>query len=104
LQLVCEDRVLLAWVDILVSSCWQQRPHCETAIRLLYPPFFCTLRPSSNPTNKNLTELVRILKQLYLGNHSKIDTCLYKLCFLAKTDTITSKNIDLFFWIVPCTM
>jgi hypothetical protein len=27
------------------------------AIRLLHPPFFCKLLSSSNPTNKNVTEL-----------------------------------------------
>ena len=35
-----------------VSLCWQHHPKCEQAIRLAYPPFFCKLLPSSNPTNK----------------------------------------------------
>jgi len=104
LQLVCEDRVLFVWVGLHVSLCWQQHPYCERAICLVYPPFFCKLHSTSNPTNKNLTELVWRLKQLYLGNHPKIDTCLYKLCFLGMTDIITSKNVDLSFWIAPCTM
>jgi len=103
LQLVCEDRVLFIWVDLHVSLCWQQHPYCERAIRLVYPPLFCTLRSSSNPTNKNLTELVWRLKELDLGNHSKIGTYLYKLCFLAMTDTITSKIIYLSFWITSYT-
>ena len=29
----------------------------QRAIRLVYPPFLCKLHSSSNPTNKNLTEL-----------------------------------------------
>ena len=103
LQLLCEDRVLFFWVDLHVSLCWQQHPYCERAIRVVYPHLFCILRSSSNPTNKNLTELVWSLKELDLGYHSKIDTYLYKLCFHAMTDTITSKNIDLSFWIVSCT-
>ena len=34
-------------------------------------------------------------KQLYLDNHSELDTCLYELLFLTMTDTITYQNIDL---------
>jgi hypothetical protein len=49
--------LLRSWVDIHVSSCWQHHPYCERAIRLVYPPFFCTLRSSYRPTNKTLVEL-----------------------------------------------
>jgi hypothetical protein len=54
LQLVCQDDVLFVSVDVRPSLCFQQRPKCEPAIRLLYPNFFCKLRSSSKPTNKNL--------------------------------------------------
>jgi hypothetical protein len=43
LQLVCEDRVLFARVDLHVSVCRQEHPECERAIRLVHLPFFCTL-------------------------------------------------------------
>ena len=56
-QLVSEDRVLIVWLDLRVSLRGQQHPYCERAICLLYPPFFCKIRPSSKSTNKNLTEL-----------------------------------------------
>jgi hypothetical protein len=57
LQLVCEDRVFFVGIDLHVSLCGHQHPKCERAIRLVYPPFFCKRCSSSNPTNKNLTEL-----------------------------------------------
>ena len=34
-------------------------------------------------------------KQLYLDNHSQLDTCSYELLFLTVTGTIISQNIDL---------
>jgi hypothetical protein len=55
LQLVCEDCVLFVWIDFHGSLCWQRHPKCERAIRLVYPPFFCALRSTSNPTIKSLT-------------------------------------------------
>ena len=41
LKLVCEDRVLFVWVGLQESSCGQQHPNGERAIRLVYPPLFC---------------------------------------------------------------
>ena len=79
--LVCEDRVLFVWVDLHMSSCWQQHPYCERAIRLAYPPFFCKLRSSSNPTIKYLTELVCRFKQFCHGDHSELDSCSYEPFF-----------------------
>jgi hypothetical protein len=35
----------------------QQHPNCKRAVSLVYPPSFCKLRYSSNPTNKTLTQL-----------------------------------------------
>ena len=103
LKPVCEDSELFVWVGLHVSLCWQQHPYCVRAIRLLYPPFFWKLPSTSNPTNKNLTKLAWRHKELDLDNHSKIDTYLCKLCFLAMTHTINSKNNDLSFWIASCT-
>ena len=57
LQLVCEDLVLFVWADLHVPLCSQQQPNCRRAVRLVYPPSFCKLCCSSNPTNKNLKEL-----------------------------------------------
>jgi len=51
-QLVYEDRVLFVWDDRHVSSCCQQHQNCKRAVRVMYPPFFCKRRSSSNPTNK----------------------------------------------------
>jgi hypothetical protein len=47
----------------------------------VHPPFFCNLHSSSKPTKKNLMELVWRFKQLYLGNHSELDTYSYELFF-----------------------
>ena len=55
LQPTCKGRTFFIWADIHISSCGQQHPKCEPAIRLMYPPLFCKLHSSSNPTNKNLT-------------------------------------------------
>jgi hypothetical protein len=42
---------------------------------------------------------VRRFKQLYVGNHSEIDTCVYENFFLTMPDTVTSHNTDLSSWI-----
>jgi len=34
-------------------------------------------------------------KQLYLGNHSEVDTSSYELFFFTMSDNITSQNYDL---------
>ena len=73
LQPVCKVCVSFIWVDLYVSSCGQQHPKCETAIRLMYLPLFYKLHSSSNPTNKNLHRYAQRLKQLYLSNHSELD-------------------------------
>ena len=69
------------------------------AIRLVYPPLFCKLRSSSNPTNKNLPSQARIIfKQVYLGNNLNY-THVDMIFVLTMTYTITSKNIDFYSWI-----
>ena len=40
-------------------------------------------------------------KQVSLGNHSELDTCLYEYAFLTKTDTTIYRNID-FSFESPC--
>jgi hypothetical protein len=57
LQLVCNDYVLCVGVDLDISLCRQQHRKCERASCLMYPPVFYKLCSSSNPTNKNLSEL-----------------------------------------------
>jgi hypothetical protein len=59
---------------------------------------FCTLYPSSNPTNKNVTDSNAKFKQFYLGNHSELDTFLWTF-LLTVANTVTSQNIDLSLWI-----
>jgi hypothetical protein len=54
---VCEDHALFVGVDLHVSFPGQQYPKCKRVVRLLYPPFFCKLRCSSNLTNKNVRDL-----------------------------------------------
>jgi hypothetical protein len=49
--------VLFIWVDVHVSLYGQHHSTCDWTICLVYLPFFCKLHFSSNPTNKNLTEL-----------------------------------------------
>jgi hypothetical protein len=41
-----------------LSLCRQQHPKCQRATRLELSSFFPKLRPLSNPTNKNLTQLI----------------------------------------------
>jgi hypothetical protein len=59
----------------------------------LCPPLVTKLRSSSNPTNKNLTQLSLKIQTAHLGNHSDSDTSSYKL-FLKMADTICSQNTD----------
>jgi len=73
LRPVCKGRTLLIRVDIHISSCGQRQPKCEPAICLVYPPLFCNLHSSSNPTNKNLQRYTWRFKQLYFSNHSELD-------------------------------
>ena len=73
LQPTCKGRTFFIWADIHISSCGQQHPKCEPAIRLMYPPLFCKLHSSSNPTNKNLKSYAWGFKQLYLSNQSELD-------------------------------
>ena len=72
-------RVLFVWVDLHVFLCRQQHPKCKLEICLLYPNLFYILYPSSNPTNKNVTDSNAKFKQLYLWKHSKLDTRSYEL-------------------------
>jgi hypothetical protein len=67
-QLSCEDRVFFVKVVLCVCLWGQQDPKCQRSIRLLYPPFFCTLRSSSNLKKMNG------FKQLSLGNHTALHT------------------------------
>jgi len=82
LQPVCKGHTLFIWADIHISSCGQQHPKCEPAIHLVYPPLFCKLHSSSNPTNKNLKSYAWGFKQLYLSNQSEVTLLdLYKLAW-----------------------
>jgi hypothetical protein len=82
LQIVYEDRVLFVWVDLHVSLREQQHPNCKQAIRLVYTPFFRTLRSASNPQTKISRSWVWGLKQHYIGSHWELSTCSYELLFL----------------------
>jgi hypothetical protein len=68
-------------------------------IFVAYPLFFSKLRSSSKPhkqKSKRESRIVRAkFKQLCLDTHSVLDTCSYEPLFLTKTDTNTSKIIDL---------
>ena len=68
-QLSCESRVFFVKVVLRVYLWGQQHPKCQRSICLLYPPFFCTLRFSSNLTNKNWTDSN---SSLSLGNHTAL--------------------------------
>jgi hypothetical protein len=56
---VCENRLLFVWVDPHVSSCRQQHPECERAIRLAYPNLYCKLPSSSNSTNNKFNKQIQ---------------------------------------------
>jgi hypothetical protein len=74
-KLLCEGHVLMVRVDLRVSLCGQQHPNRERAISSHVFTFLCELNFSSNPTNKNLTDL-------------RLDT-----------DTVTSQTIYRSSWI-----
>jgi len=99
LQILCQGRVLYFWVELRPCCCWQQHPKCERTICVMYPPFFCELRSSSKPHKQKSKREGRIVrarfKQLCLDTHSELDTCSYEPLFLTKTDTNTSKSIDI---------
>ena len=78
-KLLCEDLVLFVWADLHISVCRQRHSECERAIRLASPPFFCKICSSSNPKNRNLTDLDRKIRTAASGNHLELDTCSYEL-------------------------
>jgi hypothetical protein len=51
----CSSEMVLGQVPL----CGQQHANCERSIHLVYPLFFCKLRSSSNPTNKNVKQQIR---------------------------------------------
>ena len=77
LQLVCEDRVLFVWVNLDVSSCSQQHPKCERAVRL---PSFVSSTLHRTQKTKIYGRFVCRFRQLCLFNHSELHTCSYVLC------------------------
>ena len=82
LQLVWKDRVFFFFPFLLHSSlCPRQHRKCELSIRLVYPPFFCKLRSSSDPTNKNLREMGLEIQRVCLQRlkilHVFIYICIY---------------------------
>jgi hypothetical protein len=84
---VFEDHMLFVWVVLHVSLCWQQHPKWGRTIRFVYPHFFCKLRFSSNPTNRNGVTS-RDSKEFYLGNYLAWYTCSCSF-ILIMTDTVT---------------
>ena len=63
----------------------------EQFVSSVYLPFLnLVLHPT--PTNKNLTELGLGCKQLYLDNHSELDTHSYGLLFLTMSEIISTPN------------
>jgi hypothetical protein len=64
------------------SLCPWQHLKCELSIRLVYPIFFCKLRSSSDPTNKNLREKGLEIQQLCLGKDWKLYICSYNFFFI----------------------
>lgn len=97
-QLVCEDSVLSVWDDLDISLCGQQHPKCKPTIRLLYPALFFEICSSTKPTTKDLTDLVLLFQQLYLGKLLELDTRSCEI-FLAIADNISFQNIDVSSWI-----
>jgi hypothetical protein len=90
-QFVFKGRVLLVWVDIRTSLCTQQHPKCELVIRLVFRPFYCNLRASSNPTNRDSNSSILVTIHNFIHVHWTF--------FLTITDTVTSKNIHPSSWI-----
>jgi hypothetical protein len=65
--------------------------NCARAVRLVYHPFFRKIRPSSNPTNKNLTDFRPGDSHSPTSVTTQSCTCPYKLFFFTRTVTITPK-------------
>jgi hypothetical protein len=84
LQLKCQDRMFV---------CRQWHPKRKRPIRLVYPTFLCKFHFKSNPTHKSITDSNTRFKQIGIRH------LLVWNFFLIMTNTISSKNIELFPWI-----
>ena len=68
---------------------------CEQLVSCIHLSF---VNFALDPTPQTEVYVSRF-KQLYLDNHSDLDTCSYELSCLTMTDTITSQNNDFSSWI-----
>ena len=68
-QILCENRVLLVRADLHVFLSRHQHPKGEWPIHLVYQTYFFKLRPSSNPTNRNLVQSARQNQTLFIIRH-----------------------------------
>jgi hypothetical protein len=86
--------VLFVCFELHLPSRRQQHPKCQSAILLVFLPFFCELHSSATPTNKTLTELAVAIQtaislQLFNIWHMFLNH------FLTMINIITSQNSDL---------
>ena len=84
----CSSQLVFTFLMLAAAS------KMRTAVRLVYSPFFCKLRASSNPTNKNLTQLglrLKIQTALSLQPFRVIHTFI-RTFFLTLTDLVTSHH------------
>jgi hypothetical protein len=77
-------------------------PKMQASVRLLYQPLPCKLSCSSNPTNRNVTELSLEIPTGCISVTNQYQTHVHMNIFLTITDTITTKNIDLSYGITLC--
>ena len=94
------DHVLFVWLDLYVSLCGQQHSKCKLAVCLVHPSLFCKLCPLSNPTN-SATVCARF-KQLYLSNHSEVETCSNELFFFSQCPILLPPKMLTFPPELPC--
>ena len=77
LQCLFDEHVLFIQVDLHISVCRQQHPKREQLF-LCIQLYFCKLlfiQQHKQKSNRVRSGELRGFKQLWLGNHSEIDTC-----------------------------
>ena len=80
------------WVVLHVPLCGEQHSKCERATRLCIHASFVNFALHPAPQSKSCPELGLEIQQLYLGNHSELDTC--------SCEGFSSQRMTLFFFLL----
>jgi len=93
----CSSEMILTFL-YAGSSIQNAREQCVSCIN----SFFYNLPPSYSPPNKNLAELGLEIQTALSGQPFRIRHTFVWGLFPTMTDTVTSQNNDLTFWITLC--